>query len=58
MYGLSTACIAIQAYSHLDLFLETRSISVRFKKNDLNTPIKYRMHVYNVHALLFNRFEK
>ena len=46
MYGLSTACIAIQAYSHLDFFLETRSISVRFKKNDLNTPIEYRMHVY------------
>ena len=39
MYGLSTACIAI--YSHLDLFLETSSINVKFeKRNDLNTVIK------------------
>ena len=31
MYGLSAACIAI--YSHLDLFLETSSLDVKFEKN-------------------------
>ena len=45
MYVLSTS---IAIYSHLDLFLETISISVRLKKKpDLNTPVKsYRIPAY------------